>query len=34
MAEEELNNPAATEETRRSMIDRLMTYLKAKGINV
>jgi hypothetical protein len=34
LAEEELKNSAATEETRRAMIDRLMAYLKAKGINV
>jgi hypothetical protein len=34
MAEEELNNSTATEETRKSMINRLRAFLKAKGINV
>jgi hypothetical protein len=34
MAEEELKNPNATVETRDSMIERLRTWLKAKGINV
>jgi hypothetical protein len=34
LAEAELAHPAATEETRRSMIKRLMAFLKAKGINV
>jgi hypothetical protein len=34
LAEEELANPSATEETRQLMIDRLMAYLKAKGIKV
>jgi hypothetical protein len=32
MAQEELANPVATEETRSSMIARLRDYLKAKGI--
>jgi hypothetical protein len=34
LAEEELKNPSATEETRQVMIDRLMAFLKAKGISV
>ena len=34
LAQEELSNQASTEESRRSMRDRLMSYLKAKGINV
>jgi hypothetical protein len=34
MAEEELANPSATEETRRSMIGRLRAYIEAKRINV
>jgi len=34
MAQEELANPNATPETRDSMIERLRTWLKAKGINV
>jgi hypothetical protein len=34
LAEEELANPAATEETRNAMIERLRAYLKAKGIDV
>jgi hypothetical protein len=34
LAEEELANPSATEETRSAMIERLRAYLKAKGINV
>jgi hypothetical protein len=34
LAEEELANPSATEETRSVMIERLRSYLKAKGINV
>jgi hypothetical protein len=34
LAEQEVKNSAATEESRRAMIDRLMAYLKAKGINV
>lgn len=34
LAEEEFKNSAATEETRQAMIDRLIAYLKAKGINV
>jgi hypothetical protein len=34
LAEEELKNTAATEETRRAMNDRLIAFLKAKGINV
>jgi hypothetical protein len=34
LAEEELANPDATEETRDAMIGRLRAYLKAKGVNV
>jgi hypothetical protein len=34
LAEDEFKNSAATEETRQAMIDRLTTWLKAKGINV
>jgi hypothetical protein len=34
LAEGELNNSTVTEETRQAMINRLMVYLKAKGINV
>jgi hypothetical protein len=34
LAEEELKNSAATEETRQAMIDRLTAYLKAKGVNI
>jgi hypothetical protein len=34
LAEDEFKNPAATEETHRVMIGRLMNYLKEKGINV
>jgi len=34
MAEDELNNPDATIETRKSMIDRLRTWLNSKGYRV
>jgi hypothetical protein len=34
LAQDELANSAATEDTRRAMIERLRAYLKAKGINV
>jgi hypothetical protein len=34
LAQEEMSSLAATEETRRAMIERLRSYLKAKGINV
>jgi hypothetical protein len=34
LAEAELADPTATEETRSSMIERLRNYLKAKGIDV
>jgi hypothetical protein len=34
LAEEEFKNTAATEKTRQSMIDRLLSFLRAKGVNV